>query len=213
MQLIGILSSPYVRRVAISLQFLGVPFVHRPISVFSMQEEFKQINPLLKTPTIVCDDGEVLMDSSLILEYAEGLATTSRSLMPKDAASRQHAFRVIGLALAACEKSVQIYYERTQRPVEKQHESWLNRITGQVLAAYDALEAELGRQPAAMTSATIDQAGITTAVAWKFTQEKLADVVNASHYPVLIEHSKRAELLAEFRAAPHGSHTYPHTGK
>ncbi len=34
MQLIGMLDSPYVRRVAISLRLLGLPFEHRPISVF-----------------------------------------------------------------------------------------------------------------------------------------------------------------------------------
>ena len=34
MQLIGMLDSPYVRRVAISLQLLGLPFEHRSISVF-----------------------------------------------------------------------------------------------------------------------------------------------------------------------------------
>ncbi len=34
MQLIGMLDSPYVRRVAISLKLLGLPFEHRSISVF-----------------------------------------------------------------------------------------------------------------------------------------------------------------------------------
>ncbi len=210
MQLIGMLASPYVRRVAISLQLLGLPFVHRPISVFQMQEQFKQINPVLKAPTLVCDDGEVLMDSGLILEYAEGLAAAGRSLMPKDATSRQHALRIIGLALAACEKSVQIVYEHTQRPAEKLHEPWVSRVTGQLLAACDALESELRLQPLAATSAMIDQAGITTAIAWKFIQDKLPEIVNSSRYPALGEHSTRAELLAEFRAAPHGSGTYQH---
>lgn len=35
MLLIGMLDSPYVRRVAISLQLLGLNFEHRSISVFS----------------------------------------------------------------------------------------------------------------------------------------------------------------------------------
>jgi hypothetical protein len=34
MQLIGMLDSPYVRRVAIALQLLGIPFEHRSLSVF-----------------------------------------------------------------------------------------------------------------------------------------------------------------------------------
>jgi glutathione S-transferase len=60
MRLIGMLDSPYVRRVAISLEHLGVPFEHEAVSVFSTFEEFRGINPVVKAPTLVCDDGEVL---------------------------------------------------------------------------------------------------------------------------------------------------------
>src|SRR5213594_3859437 len=106
------LDSPYVRRVAISLQLLGLRFEHRSISVFSTFAQFQQINPVVKAPSFICDDGEVLMDSTLILEYAEALAGLRRSLLPGGAVERQHVLRIIGLALAACEKSVQIVYER-----------------------------------------------------------------------------------------------------
>ena len=41
-QLIGMLDSPYVRRVAISLRRLGLPFEHRPISVFRQIAEFRE---------------------------------------------------------------------------------------------------------------------------------------------------------------------------
>src|SRR5687767_10282394 len=111
MQLIGMLDSPYVRRVAISLRLLDLPFEHRSLSVFRTFEQFRAINPVVKAPTLVCDDGEVLMDSTLILDYAEALAGARRSLMPSGLAERQHELRLIGLALAACEKAVQIVYE------------------------------------------------------------------------------------------------------
>ena len=81
MKLIGMLDSPYVRRVAISLQMLGLPFEHRSVSVFRGMDEFRRVNPVVKAPTLVCDDGTALMDSTLILEYAEALARP-RSLMP-----------------------------------------------------------------------------------------------------------------------------------
>ena len=208
MQLIGMLDSPYVRRVAISLQLLGVPFEHQSISVFRTFEKFQRINPVVKAPTLVCDDGEVLMDSTLIIEYAEAIAGSRRSLMPSDIARRQHALRVIGLALAACEKSVQIIYERQLRPAEKLHEPWVARVTGQLLAAYGALESELHLHPLAVASETIEQTGISAAAAWHFTQQTLPEVVAAENYPALIELSSKAEALAEFRAAPHGSGTY-----
>jgi glutathione S-transferase len=196
------LDSPYVRRVAISLRCLGIAFEHKSISVFSTFEQFQKINPVVKAPTLVCDDGEVLMESTLILEYAEALAAPGKSLMPSGIAERQHALRVIGLALAACEKTVQTVYERNLRPVEKQHEPWLARVRGQMLAAYGALESEVRRRPLDAGSKTINQAGITAAVAWQFTQMILPGAVAAADYPALQEFSTRAERLAEFIAAP-----------
>jgi glutathione S-transferase len=210
MQLIGMLDSPYVRRVAISLQLLGLPFEHRSISVFRTFEQFKGINPVVKAPTLVCDDGTVLMDSTLMLDYAEVLAAakgTGRSLMPGAPAQRQHALRVVGLALAACEKSVQIIYEQTLRPAEKQHQPWLDRVQGQLLAACAALEAELKRVPPAATSDTIDQAGLTCAVAWQFMQQTRPGLVPVADHPVLQAYSEQVEQLPEFAAAPHGDGT------
>ncbi|WP_414039847.1 glutathione S-transferase N-terminal domain-containing protein [Acidithiobacillus sp. M4-SHS-6] len=55
MKLIGMLDSPYVRRVAISLQLLGLKFEHQSLSVFRGFAEFQQINPVVKAPTFDCD--------------------------------------------------------------------------------------------------------------------------------------------------------------
>lgn len=206
MKLIGMLDSPYVRRVAVSLQFLGLRFEHLSLSVFRTFAQFQQINPVVKAPTLVCDDGTVLMDSTLILQYAEALASP-RSLMPGRPGDLAQALRVIGLALAACEKSVQIVYERQLRPPEKLHEPWVARITGQVLAAYGALEEEIPRLPGAAT-----QAGISTAVSWHFTQQMIPEVVPVARFPALAAFSAQAEALPEFRAAPHGDSTYRHPG-
>jgi glutathione S-transferase len=211
-QLIGMLDSPYVRRVAVSLQLLGLRFEHRPISVIRTFEQFRQINPVVKAPSFVCDDGTVLMDSTLILEYAEALAAPRKSLMPAGIAERQRALRIIGLALAACEKAVQIIYERDLRPPERQHEPWVSRVTGQLLAACGELESELARKPLTTDGAAINQAGVTSAVAWHFTQMTRPEIVNASMFPALRQLSEQAEQLPEFAAAPHGPGTYQQAG-
>jgi glutathione S-transferase len=97
MKLVGMLDSPYVRRVAISIQLLGLRFEHQSLSVFRTFSEFQKINPVVKAPTLVCDDGEVLMDSTLILQYAEALAHP-RTLMPSDL--RELRMRSIDRAIA-----------------------------------------------------------------------------------------------------------------
>lgn len=201
MRLIGMLDSPYVRRVAISLELLGVSFEHEALSVFSTFEQFRRINPVVKAPTLVCDDGEVLMDSSLILQFVEANTTLGRSLWPTDALARQHDFRVLGLALAACDKCVQLVYERNLRPQAAQHEPWIERVTNQILAAFVALEQEIkNRQPVFAQAQT--QAAITAAVVWRFTQSMLADIVRAEQYPALVKLSQRLEAIPAFGKYP-----------
>jgi glutathione S-transferase len=204
MRLIGMLDSPYVRRVAISLDLLGLPFEHESVSVFREFEQFHSINPVVKAPTLVCDDGEVLMDSSLILQYVEAGAAGGSSLWSAERVERQHQFRAVSLALAACEKSVQIVYERKLRPAEAQHEPWIARVTGQVLAAYAGLEREVRERPA-LFSGPATQAAVSAAVAWQFTQAMIAALVPAADYPGLVALSERLEQTAEFQKyAPGG---------
>ena len=198
MRLIGMLDSPYVRRVAISLDLLGLPFEHESVSVFKAFEQFHDINPVVKAPTLVCDDGEVLMDSSLILQYVEAAGTAGPSLWSADPMQRQHQFRAVSLALAACEKSVQIVYERKLRPAEAQYEPWIARVTGQMLAAYAGLEREVQERPASF-SGPATQAAVSAAVAWQFTQAMIAPLVPAENYPGLVALSERLEQTAAFK--------------
>lgn len=201
MRLIGMLDSPYVRRVAISLEALGVPFTHESVSVFSTFEKFQAINPVVKAPTLVCDDGECIMDSSLILQFVEAGAAGGRSLWSSDPATRQHQFRAVSLALAACEKSVQIVYERNLRPTEAQFEPWVARVTGQLLAAFSALEQEVQRRPE-LFGGVLNQAAISSAIAWQFAQSMVASVVPAAACPGLAALSERLERSAPFLKYP-----------
>lgn len=200
MKLIGMLDSPFVRRVAISMRLLGLPFEHAAISVFRGFDAFQQINPVVKAPTLICDDGSVLMDSTLMLVYAEALA--GRSLMPARPAELARELRQLGLALAACEKTAQIVYERGLRPAEKRHQPWVDRVSGQLLAAYRELDAELGRAALDASEAGLRQSGITVGVAWTFTQSLLPEVVPADGFPHLVAHAAAVEALPVFRAIP-----------
>ncbi len=202
MRLIGMLDSPFVRRVAISLRALDIAFVHEPLSVFSAFEAFADINPVVKAPSLVTDDGTVLMDSSLILAHAERIAPPGRSLMPVDPQDHARSLRIIGLALAACEKTVQIVYEHKLRPMEKQHQPWLDRIHGQLAAAYRLLEAEMPQADPWLFGRRPLQADITSVVAFRFTREMLPDALDVKACPRLHALSVRAEESAEFRAFP-----------
>ncbi len=200
MQLIGMLDSPYVRRVAIALIIAKTPFIHRPISLFRHIDQFSKFNPLLKAPTLITDDGVALMDSSLILDYLAGVDSGIAALTPSKAPQRLEALRATGLALTVMEKAVQRHYERMLRPTEKQHEPWVDRVMGQLSAGLSAMDAEL--PGSGWISGELGLADITVACAFGFTHALLADVVETSRYPNLGAFCARAEALPPFRAAP-----------
>lgn len=200
MRLIGMLDSPYVRRVAVSLNFMGLAYKQEQVSVFRHFDQFAAINPVVKAPTLVTGDGVVLMESTLILDYLEKLAP--KSLAPQGLADFARGQRLTGLALAACEKAVQIVYERNLRPAEKQHQPWLERVGGQLNAAWGAVESEIGDGGAWLFGDTPLIPDITIAVGWQFTQMMVADAAPAPGYPALCRFSARAEALPQFIASP-----------
>jgi glutathione S-transferase len=200
MQLIGMLDSPYVRRVAIALIATKTPFIHRPISLFRHMDQFSKLNPLLKAPTLLTNDGAALMDSGVILDYLAGVQPRVAALTPSKPPQRLAAARATGLALTVMEKAVQRHYERMLRPAEKQHEPWIDRVMGQLTAGLSALDTEL--PGSGWIGGQLGIADISVACAFGFTHTVLADIVETTRYPNLGAFSARAEALPAFRAAP-----------
>ncbi len=200
MQLIGMLDSPYVRRVAVALIAAKVPFEHKPISLFRHMDAFAKINPLLKAPTLVTDEGTVLVDSTLVLDHLASIYPAVAARTPSTPTDRLRALRATGLALAVMEKAVQRHYERAVRPEEKLHQPWVDRIMGQLHAGLQALDRELPR--AGWIAGDLGLADIAAACAYGFTVGMVGDVVDVAPYPNLAAFSARAEALPAFRAAP-----------
>ncbi len=202
MRLVGMLDSPYVRRTALTLAALDIPFVHEPLSVFRHYDAFAAINPVVKAPTVVTDDGVVLLDSTLIIDYALKALAGGRRLGPNDRRLAALDVRLTGLGLAACEKAVQIVYERQLRPVDKQHQPWLDRVTGQLRAALSSIEGDIA-DAGWLLGPPPSEAGITLVAAGTFVAAMVPDVVTLSDYPRLAALNAAAEATSLFRAWPH----------
>ncbi len=202
MKLIGMLDSPYVRRVAICLKLLKLEFEHEAISVFRTYDQFARINPVVKAPTLIADNGQTVMDSTVILQYLATLAGPNQRLFPTRPETALRTAHLTGLALAACEKTVQIVYERNLRPVEKQHEPWIDRVSTQLSAAYAELERDLAATALPIEANQFDAADVTVAVAWQFTQMMLPGTVSKTDHPFLQSFSDMAEDLPAFLSTP-----------
>ena len=156
-----------------------------------------------KCRPLVSDDGQLLVDSTLIIDYLESLVDDS-GLMPTDKAQYATALGIIGAAMVANEKTVQLFYETGQRPEDAQHEPWIARLRQQLTAALGILEETVGDGSGWLFDNRVGQADITVAVAWGFVQIMFPDDFPASDYPGLQAFSARAESLPQFQACPAG---------
>ena len=204
MQLIGMLDSPFVRRVAITLLIAKVPFRHRPISLFRHIDRFTELSPLLKAPSLVLDDETVLVESNVILEYLGAIHPAVAALAIARSGSPLAAARATGIAKTVAEKAVQAHYERALRAPEQRNADWMARVGRQLRIGLEALEAEVP-ETGWIGGAKIGGADIAVACAWGFAQTTISDLVESVDfrlYPRLSDFCARAEEVREFRMAP-----------
>ena len=202
MILVGMPDSPYVRRCEVSFKLMGLAFEREHVSVFRHMDRFRQINPVIKAPTLVCEDGTVLMDSTLILDYVETVLAPDRALMPRGGRERVEALRLIGIALAATDKAVSMVYEKEQRPAERRHEPWLARVSTQANIAYGLLDQAARSARPWLQGERLNAADVAVAVAWRFSQFYNSAEIPAANFPALVAYSLRAEALPEFASTP-----------
>lgn len=141
MQLIGRTLSPFVRRVAATLNLYGIPFEHLAYSTVDDLPAILRYNPLGRVPALVLDDGEALIDSAAILDHLESLAPAAQALIPNEGAARRAALRAEALAIGACDKAVAAFTELKRRAPEHRSEAVAAGQLRQVHGGLAALEA------------------------------------------------------------------------
>lgn len=198
MLLIGMLDSPYVRRAAITGTLLEVEFEHRSVSVFRHMEEFRKINPLIKAPSLVCDDGAMICESLLIIQHFEDVA--GRSLRPLESGARNRDLSLTGIGIVAADKAVAIEYER-KRPEAQRYAPWQERIATQLYTALDLLDqaavrGEIGSGP------ELWPGDIAAAIAWGFCQFVIPEYVEKGRWPALAAQAEGCEALDVFKRWP-----------
>lgn len=139
--------SPFARRVRVALLETGVPVRERVEDVLRPSAELLQANPLGRVPTLVLPEGDVLVESQLILEHLfDGLGPDAAPLRREHLAQRRRADAVTGLAIGICERSVEYFFE-SLRPAEQRDQELLTEIRTGVAGAQARLQSHLGTGP------------------------------------------------------------------
>ena len=199
MLLIGMFDSPYVRRVAVSLDLLGFEFAHRNWSVGADFEQIRQFNPMGRVPTLVLDDGEVLIESAAILDWIDDTVGAERALLPASGIDRRRALKLMAIATQGVDKGVAQLYEDAFRPPDKRHTPWVDRCRLQTESCLDELETACARLASNdwLIGDCMTQADITVACVSTFLHESLK--LDAARRPALHRHVSKLEATARFQ--------------
>jgi glutathione S-transferase len=199
MILIGQFDSPFVRRVAITMRLYDIAFEHRPWSTFADAAQIAAYNPLRRVPTLLLDDGEVLVDSVTILDHLDETVDPQKALIPTSGPARRQVARIVALATGLADKSVSLLYERLlHQPVSQR---WVDRCVEQITSVLDTLDADrANRATPYWFGATIGHADIAIACAIRFTTEAHGPLFATAQWPALASHAERCEALEPFQS-------------
>lgn len=196
MILIGQYDSPFVRRVGIALTMYDLPFEHRPWSVFGDADRLAQVNPLIRVPTLVLDDGFALTDSHMILDYLDSLVPDP--LFPRTEPHRHRVLKVAALGTGLADKAVSLFYERRLHGTVS--EVWEARCRRQIGGVLAALEADRATLPGPWWFDSLTHADIAVACALRFATEALPGVPDPATTPHLHAACARLEATPAFQA-------------
>jgi glutathione S-transferase len=200
MILIGRDLSPFVRRTAIVLALSGLNFERRKLASAKPGDlvEIKKLNPLGRVPALILDDGEALIDSNAIIDYAMEISTSGVSLCPADGAARRQILRTSAFAVGVMEKGVASSYETLTRPADKVHQPWLDHILGQITEGLTVLE-ELGANRNIKTDPAPTLADVNSVVAHDFITLIRPELARAAAPNALPELSRHFNSLPAFK--------------
>jgi len=120
-------ASPFARKVRIAAIELGlidrIEFVPTAVAPAKPNDEYAQINPLKKLPVLIADNGDVILDSYVIVEYLDELAGGGK-LIPASGATRWKVKSDHSLLQGILDSMLLCRYERMVRPQGLQWQAW-----------------------------------------------------------------------------------------
>ena len=196
--LIGRYFSPFVRRVAVTLPHVRVPYRYRAVSNLTYRPGFEERNPAGRIPVMVLASGETLIDSAAMLDYLDERAGPGRALMPAFGLERRRAFFIVMVAVGTIERAMAANGER-RRPADKQMSDRLELLRDLTRRGLTALDRELSGRDWFVGDRML-QPDISAAVGLTFIRRVDPGLVGDGDVPALSHLTQRCEARPEFQA-------------
>lgn len=148
MKLIGSHSSPYVRKVRVVMAEKKLDYDFVLEDVWAPTTGIGQFNPLGKVPCLIMENGDVITDSRVIVEYFDTLSPVGK-LIPSLGRERAEVKAWESLADGLLDAAIAARLEATwagRRDVQR-CQAWIDRQLVKVDAALQAMSKGLGDKP------------------------------------------------------------------
>jgi glutathione S-transferase len=135
--------SPFGRKVKLALGILGLgkEVTIEKADPTDAADTIRQQNPLGKIPALILENGTVLYDSPVILEYLDHHAGGGK-IIPREADARFKSLQLQALCDGVLDAGILLVYEGRWRPPDMAVAKWLDHQTGKVTRALATLEAD-----------------------------------------------------------------------
>ena len=159
-------TSPYVRKVMVMAMETGLePALERvAVDPLNRNEVRNSPNPLGKIPCLITDDGQVLYDSPVILDYLDR-CHDGPPMLATDGPQRWTALRRQALADGMLDSAILIHVETMRKP-ERRSAGWIAHNKAAIDRAVRSLEGEADDLPG-----PLDIGRIAVAVALAFVEQ------------------------------------------
>lgn len=138
-------ASPFVRKVMVCAHELGVADrLELETVVTSPVEQSPALvaaSGYAKIPTLVLDDGSLMVDSRVICEFLDTL-TDRAGMVPASGPARWTALRMAALGDGLCDTAVGLRYELLLRPKQFQWDDWIEAQSARLRRSLDEIESK-----------------------------------------------------------------------
>lgn len=203
-------ASPFSRKVRIVVREVGlqerVEEIVTAVSRVRVNEDFARINPLVKIPTLVTDDGMALFDSAVICEYLDSLHG-GQQLFPAAGEERWRELRLQATCDEILDSGNLCRFEMVDRPETLHRQDWIVALKAKMHGGLDLLEREI---LSALSRPTIGSIAIACTLGWldfRYAHDdwRVRRPRLARWYP---EFAARASMLATMPSLPPKLHVH-----
>ena len=176
-------ASPFARKVRIAAIELGlidrIEFIPAAVVPGQPNEEYSKITPLKKLPVLILDNGEVILDSYVIVEYLDELAGGGR-LIPASGPTRWKVKSDHSLLQGTLDSMLLCRYEKMVRPEPLRWQAWADDHWNRAWSGMAHFE-----QQEEMLSRPLDIAQIALVCVLGYADFRFADCNWRKAYPKL----------------------------